>query len=202
MYIPRGPVLRRHVAGLLPYANQVVAIRTTGHRIKMWLEHAALIFNTLHTDAPHQMLTNECIPAFQFDTIFGLQYQIDPSSPPFERISEIQFEGAPVRPTQDFMLATTQFRAAGGGGYTPTPPAQVVTSGYHALHDALVDVLDTATRDPWEDRPAWRFAPLDCVEAVLLTHPDAIGHLRDISHLLPMPLGTTSDGFIQLRITL
>lgn len=82
VHIPKGPVLRRHIAGLNPFANQTVGIHITGTHLHNWLEHAALLFATLSNQENAQMLVDSNVPAFQFDTIFGLSYTIDPSAPP------------------------------------------------------------------------------------------------------------------------
>ena len=87
-----------------------------------WLEHAALLFNALRPNAPSQMLVDNDVPAFQFDTIFGLHYQIDPSAPPLKRISQLEFNGSPLRLDQEFILASNMFRASGGGGFLKIPP--------------------------------------------------------------------------------
>ena len=200
--IPEGPVLRRHVAGLTPFANQTIGIRVTGADLKHWLEHAALIFNRLSLGIVDQPLVNPEIPPFQFDTIFGLQYQIDPSAPPHQRIGQISHAGRSVTDEQMFILASNQFRVAGGGGYRPIPPDRIVACNTTALDEAIIATLRGSDRDPWEPLPPWRFAPLGGVTALIDTEPDAHFCLSDIAHLSPEPCGATPEGFRRLRIKL
>lgn len=202
IHIPAGPVLSRHIAGLNPFANQTVGIHTTGALLHQWLEHSALLFNTLRATQSEQLLANPDIPAFQFDTIFGLNYRIDPSAPGLSRISDIRYDGHPVTAKQEFILASNQFRASGGGGYAPTPPDRIVLRNTAPLHFRMIETLRAGGPPPWPDRAPWRFADLGGMTANILTHPDALGCIQDIAHLAPQPQGTTPRGFIRLSITL
>lgn len=202
IHIPAGPVLRRHIAGLDPFANQSVGIRITGSQLRDWLEHAALLFNRLDAAHPDQLLGNPDIPAFQFDTIFGLNYRIDPSAVPYARISDIRYCGTPVDAQQAFILATNQFRAAGGGGYAPTPAGRIVLRTTASPQENMIEILTSGCPAPWQDTPPWRFAPLDGVRAIIRTHPDAAKVLNDIAHLSPRIIGTTPQGFIRLQVKL
>lgn len=200
--IPKGPVYRRHIAGLNPFANQTVGIHTTGMRLKHWLEHAALLFNDVTRQKASRMLVNSDIPAFQFDTIFGLHYIIDPGQPPFSRISALEYGGQPLRMDQSFILATNQFRAAGGGGYGKSPERTIACRLSTPLQDSMIEALNSMHAPPWGDTQPWRFAPLGGVEVIILTHPQALNCVSTIAHLKPKPMGTTPDGFVRLSITL
>lgn len=200
--IPQGTVLKRHIAGLNPFENETVGIRITGASLLGWLEHAALLFNTLRVTSSEQMLINPDVPAFQSDAIFGLEAEIDPTAPPQERIVQMLYNKAPVDPEQEFILATSQFRVAGGGGYPPIPQAHVVTRSRAPLRDAVIRTLNDLQSAAYEDTGPWRFKSSIPVEAVFLTHPDALPRLGEISHLAPRLRGTTPNGFIRLSIKL
>ncbi len=201
-HVPSGPLLQRHIAGLVPFANQAVGIRVTGADLRRWLEHAALLFRTQSRDTPAQMLINTDVPAFQFDTVFGLNYDIDPSAPPFTRITELRHAGAPVAEEDTFILATNQFRAAGGGGYPQTATENIVAWGSKPLDAAMIDCLNSDVTCLWDELPAWRFRADGAIDTHILTHPDALDCLDDIAHLQPRLAGGTPEGFIKLAITL
>jgi len=202
IYVPKGDVLERHLAGLNPFANQVVGIHITGAQLRRWLEHSAALFNTLAPNQPEQMLVNADIPTFQFDTIFGLNYAIDPGAPPHARITDLRYAGLPVAKDQDFILATNQFRVAGGGGYAPTPAERVAVRVTTSIAAGMIEALASCTTLPWQNDPPWHFAPARETRAIILTHPDAMDCISEIAHLRPALKGTTPDGFIRLCVTL
>jgi 2',3'-cyclic-nucleotide 2'-phosphodiesterase/3'-nucleotidase len=202
IHVPKGPILRRHIAGLNPFADHTVGIQVTGSQLHDWLEHSALLFNTLDEGNTAQMLVNPDIPAFQFDTIFGLEYMINLAAPRYARISGLKYAGTPVEPRQEFILATSQFRAAGGGGYAPTKTENVLATCVTPLQGSMIEIAQTSAVDPWGEATPWRFAPFNGARAILLTHPDALNHLEEIAYFTPSLAGTTPDGFIQLSISL
>ena len=151
IHIPKGDVLARHMAGLNPFENHVVGLSITGAQLRRWLEHSALIFNTLTPAKPSQFLASPDIPALQFDTIFGLNYLIDPTQKPYARISALDYEGTPVLDDQQFILATNQFRASGGGGYLPTPNERIITTLDTPIERSMIEALQSGTSTPWSD---------------------------------------------------
>jgi len=202
IHVPKGPVLRRHIAGLNPFTNRAMGILIDGAGLKRWLDHAALLFNTLDPTLPDQTLVNPDIPAYQFDTIFGLKYTIDPGAPQGARIGDLTYAGAPLIPDQKFILATNHFRVSGGGRYDATPQERIVVHETASVETGMLETLHAATPPPWGDAPPWRFAPSNPVLATILTHPDALGCISDISYLNPILKGSTPDGFIRLSVTL
>ena len=202
IHIPEGPVLRRHIAGLTPFANQTVGIRITGKNLHTWLEHAALLFTTLSGQRQKEMLINSDVPSFQFDTIFGLNYEIDPSAPPYRRISNLEYNGVAITEDQPFILASNQFRATGGGGYPATPASEIACRVSTPLQDTMIEIMKEQEVEPWHTAAPWRFAPLGGIQAIILTHPDALEHVSDISDLQPKLEARTPDGFIRLSVTL
>lgn len=210
--LPAGQLERRHLAGLIPYANQVWAVKANGARISGWLERSALLFNVLRADMPDQMLVDPSVPGFRYDTIYGLTYQIDLTSPsrfdaagrPVDgakgRVSDIRWQGQPVAPDQDFLVAVTDHRAGGGGTFRPFEDEDIVVRDNAPLDQALIDYLaapDSAA--VWSAAP-WRFAPAPGISALLHTAPDALRCLSEIAHLRPEPCGMTADGFAGLRL--
>ena len=95
-------MLRRHIAGLAPFANQTIGIHVTGADLKNWLEQAAQIFIGLAPDHADQLLANPDIGSYQFDTIFGLHYEIDPFAPPHAGVTQTTHAVRPVAAAQGF----------------------------------------------------------------------------------------------------
>ena len=201
--IPKGPVFRRHIAGLNPYGNQIWALRMTGADLRASLENNASIFHTLQPDQPNQPLVNTQIPSFNFDTIYGVTYKIDPRQPVGHRITALQFDGKEIAPDDPFILATTQFRAAGGGGTIAADPDNIILRSPVNIADAHIDALAHPGDTVWSSQIPWSF---DCdnqtVQAMLKTSPAASRFLADIAHLKPRVHGQTADGFLDLGLTL
>ncbi len=209
-----GPLMRRHIAGLTPYANQIWAVRTRGARVIDWLERSALIFSTLTPENPDQPLIDVNIPGFRFDSIYGLTYDIDPSKPPAYdpsgrrlydgpgRISRVRWQGEPLEPDQEFLVATTDHRTGGGGALKPFADEDIAFRGHAPMDEGLVEYLRKPDcRQVRETRP-WRFRCATACSAILLTAPDALQHLEEISALSPENCGLSPEGFAQVRLHL
>ena len=200
--IPKGPVLRRHIAGLTPYANLIWAVRITGADLRRQLEKTVSIYHTLTLNNPHQLLIDPLVPTFNFDTLFGVTYRINPTRPPGHRICALRHNGQPVLPNDRFILATNQFRTAGGGGIAATSSDNIALRSGVNISGAVIDALAHPKDHVWAPHIPWSF---DCdgpVQATLPTAPAALAHLSDAAHLSPQHTGDTDPGFAKLRLTL
>lgn len=212
--LPAGQLERRHIAGLIPFANQVWAVKATGARIIGWLERSALIFNVLKHRNADQVLIDPQVPGFRYDAIYGLTYQIDLTARPrFDaagrpvegavgRVSDVLWQGQPIRPDQEFLVAVTDHRAGGGGTFRPFEEDDIVVRGHAPLKQALTHYLSSSGPEMALPAPPWRFAPAPGISAILYTAPDALNHLADIAGMRPEPCGFTQDGFARLRLHL
>ncbi|MEP2640316.1 5'-nucleotidase C-terminal domain-containing protein [Roseobacter sp.] len=212
--LPAGQLQRRHVAGLIPYANQVWAVTATGARIADWLERSALIFNVLHADTPDQLLVDPQVPGFRYDAIYGLTYDIDLTKPSrFDgagrtvkgragRVSQIMWNGRPLDPEQEFLVALTDHRAGGGGTFRPFEDDDIMVRNEAPLDQALMEYLSDPNAVLKQHPAPWRFVPCPGVSAILNTAPDALNHLEDLALMSPEPCGFTQDGFARLRLHL
>lgn len=207
-----GDLRERDLAALCPFPNAIRALRLTGAELAEWLEHSAGSFLQLPPGAQDAPLTDPGRPAYNFDLIAGLDYEIDLgqparydaegrlAAPGARRIRNLCFAGAPLDPAAEFVLATNSFRAAGGGGYPGSArPERLVLAAPTAVRSIVGAYL--ALEGPYRPEPGrgWRFAPMPGTTAVLPTGPAA----RD---LLPRPglqaLDLCADGFLRLRLTL
>ncbi len=200
--IPQGPVLRRHVAGLDPYLNEVWAQRVTGADLRRLLEHTSRIYAPLQPGAQAQRLVDARIPSFDFDTVYGLDYTVDPTRRVGQRVTRLHYGGQRVEDDQPFILATNQFRIAGGGGYSPACADQIMRCTPVSLTKALVDALNHPEDLAWPQPTPWRLACTGSTTAVLTTSPDATPFLHDLADLSPKPLGIDDAGFLEVQITL
>ncbi|MEM1073493.1 MAG: 5'-nucleotidase C-terminal domain-containing protein [Pseudomonadota bacterium] len=214
VFLEKGEIKRRHIAGMNPYANHIWAVRTTGHQLKDWLERSALIFNTLSSDDEDQLLINPSVPGFRFDAIYGLTYSIDPSQlPRFDtagrtlhdrpgRIADLKWQGRPVTDDQAFVVATTDHRAGGGGVFQPFPNQSLVVRGHAPLQEAVLKFLNNKGQQQATITEPWHFKAGLNRSAVLLTSPSADRFLHEIAHLRPETCGIDHDGFLRVRLHL
>lgn len=204
-----GDMLLRHAADLCVHPNTLDALRLTGAEVLGWLEHSARFFNRIHPDQPDQPLLNPLVPSFQFDTILGLTYQIDLSAAGAERgqprIVNACYQGQPIEKDRPFILATTNYRSSGSGGFFNGDPSRIVVKGERTSRDILIDYVSSgaAAKVPTTPvTPAWHFAALPGATVTFPTTPLALRHLADVPHLNLSPLCIDAEGFQIMRLSL
>lgn len=157
--IPQGPVTVRDIAGLYVYENTLVVIEVTGQQLKDALEHAARYFREYEPGKTAAELVDEKIPAYNFDIADGVTYRINLTKPRGQRIEALEFKGKQVEPTQKFRLATNNYRANGGGGYTMYKDAPVVYRSSEEIRELIIDWVERHKKIPTEPNDNWRIIP-------------------------------------------
>lgn len=212
--VPAGDLAIRNVADLYLYPNTIRALRITGAQLQDWLERSAGIFNRIIPGLPDQMLHDPAFPSHNFDVIHGVSYRIDPSQPSrydaeggalnpgARRIAELAFAGRPVDPAAEFILATNNYRAAGGGDFPGAKGDTIVFEAPDTNRDILLrHILGTGTITPPAER-VWGFAPLPGTSVLFDTGPRAAAYLGDLRGLAVEPAGDGPDGFARFRLRL
>lgn len=211
--VPVGDVAIKNVADLYLYPNTVRAVRVTGAQVKDWLERSAGMFNQVEpgsTDAP---LLNPNFPSYNFDVIDGVSYQIDLSqpskfdrdgaviNPDANRIVNLTYEGAPIDPAAEFIIATNNYRAGGGGSFPGTGDT-IVFEGPDTNRDVIVRyIVEQGTIDPKADFN-WRFAPLAGTSVIFETGPAGAKYAGSLDGMTLEEAGTNADGFALFRMML
>ncbi|MBN2629606.1 MAG: bifunctional 2',3'-cyclic-nucleotide 2'-phosphodiesterase/3'-nucleotidase [Rhodobacteraceae bacterium] len=207
-FIPAGDLLLRHAVDLYMHPNTVMALRLTGAALRIWLERSVQGFRRVMPGAADQPLINSDLPSFLFDTILGLTYEIDLSSPGADlggcRIRNLCWQGVPLDPAQDFILATNSYRGSGSGGFAPVDGASVVLADQVTNRDLLIRYLTDNRLDDscFTAPPAWRFRALPGTSVLFETSPLAAPFIADHPSLQMQPLGRTPNGFLQVRLLL
>ncbi|OSQ50804.1 bifunctional 2',3'-cyclic-nucleotide 2'-phosphodiesterase/3'-nucleotidase [Marivita geojedonensis] len=211
--VPVGDVAIKNVADLYLYPNTVRAVRVTGAQVKDWLERSAGMFNQVEpgsTDAP---LLNPNFPSYNFDVIDGVSYQIDLSqpskfdrdgaviNPDANRIVNLTYDGAPIDPAAEFIIATNNYRAGGGGSFPGTGDT-IVFEGPDTNRDVIVRyIVEQGTVDPKADFN-WRFAPMANTSVIFETGPAGAKYAGTLEGMTLEEAGTNADGFALFRMTL
>ena len=212
--VPVGDVAIKNVADLYLYPNTVRAVKITGAEVKTWLERSAGMFNQVEPGAQDAVLLNPDFPSYNFDVIDGVTYQIDLSQPPMfdregavinadtNRIVDLMFDGAPIDPAQEFIVATNNYRASGGGSFPGADGSTIVFEGPDTNRDVIVRyIVDKGTVSPRADAN-WSFVPMDGTSVIFETGPAGAAYADSLEGMTLEAAGTSDTGFAQFRILL
>ncbi|MEG1324331.1 MAG: 5'-nucleotidase C-terminal domain-containing protein, partial [Janthinobacterium sp.] len=100
--------------------NNLQAVKIKGADLKAWLETSAKQFAQIDPSATaEQDLVPSYGTIYNYDVFYAennaLTYQIDVTKKPGSRIVNLTYKGAPVADGDDFIVATNDYRAGGGG---------------------------------------------------------------------------------------
>lgn len=210
--IPAGPLRRGQIAEMHVFPNAIWGVPITGAELRLWLEKAAVAF-ARPEDRPTFGLLCPTVPAFDFDMMFGVTYEINPLMPArynrngqtinsdAKRIENLRFNGAPIKDTDRFLVASSSYRACGGGQFPMLTPAREMLRADLPASRVMQDyVASGATPDA---PPPWQFAEAARgTKTWFDTGPGALAHLEDIAHLSPRAAAETDAGFMRIEITL
>ncbi|WP_343116579.1 bifunctional 2',3'-cyclic-nucleotide 2'-phosphodiesterase/3'-nucleotidase [Ostreiculturibacter nitratireducens] len=212
--VPAGDVAIKNVADLYLYPNTIRAVKVTGAQLKDWLERSAGMFNQITPGEADQVLLNPDFPSYNFDVIDGVTYEIDLSqpskygpkgedlNPDANRIVNLEFEGEPVDPAAEFVIATNNYRASGGGDFPGAKGDTIIFEGPDTNRDIIVRyIVEQGTINPSADAN-WRFAPMPGTSVLFDTGPKAMDYLVDVKGVKIEPAGDGPDGFARFRIAL
>ncbi len=164
-----GPITVARLAALYPYDNTLRAVRITGAQLRDYLEQSARYFQRRADGA---VGIDPAFPGYNYDIVGGVDYTIDVSRPPGERITTLTYDGKPVAPADTFTMALNNYRQTGGGGYAMLRGAPVVYDRQQEIRQLLIDeVRRKGSLVPADYfHPHWRIVPPGAIGG-LLTSP-------------------------------
>ncbi|MFT6648669.1 bifunctional 2',3'-cyclic-nucleotide 2'-phosphodiesterase/3'-nucleotidase [Pseudophaeobacter arcticus] len=212
--VPKGDVAIKNVSDLYLYPNTARAVLVSGAQVKDWLERSAGMFNQVEPGKADQLLLNPDFPSYNFDVMDGVRYQIDLSqpskfsstgvleNPEANRIVNLTFNGAPIDPEAQFIVATNNYRASGGGDFPGAKGDSIVFEGPDTNRDVIVRyIVEKGTISPRADAN-WSFAPLPGTSVLFDTGPKASAYAGDVEGVAISAAGEGPDGFARFRIDL
>ncbi|WP_317205017.1 bifunctional 2',3'-cyclic-nucleotide 2'-phosphodiesterase/3'-nucleotidase [Janthinobacterium sp.] len=164
--VKAGALALNNAADLYLYPNALYGVKLNGAELKAWLERAAERFNTIDpARAAEQELVNSAHPSYNFDapSSADISYQIDVTRAPGRRIVALLYRGQPVGAAQQFLVATNNYRASGGGNFPGLDGSKTVLAAPDDNRAVLIAYIAAAgqlTRARNGSARSWRFAPV------------------------------------------
>ncbi len=164
--VPAGSLALNNAADLYLYPNALYAVKVNGAELKAWLERSATRFNTIDPGKTEpQELINPAYPTYNFDAMTSndVSYEIDLAQAAGNRIVRLQYRGKPVDASSDFLVATNNYRASGGGAFPGLDGSKTVLASPDTNRDVLISFIKKTrklTRVDHGQQRSWRFAKL------------------------------------------
>ncbi len=158
--ITGGQVTVRNVYSLYTYENTLAVIEITGRQVKEALEHSAkyyLPFEPGKTVAEH---ANPRAPGYNFDTVEGVEYEIDLRRPVGDRIVRLTRNGQPLDLEAKYRVALNSYRKNGGGGYKMFRDAAQIGTDSREIRELILEWVERHGEVPAAPTGNWRFTPL------------------------------------------
>jgi 2',3'-cyclic-nucleotide 2'-phosphodiesterase/3'-nucleotidase len=155
--------------------NNVQAGQIKGSDLKNWLETSAKQFAQIN---PASTAEQDLVPSYStiynYDVFYAennaLTYQIDVTQPVGSRIVNLMYAGAAVDPNADFIVATNDYRAGGGGNFPGIDGSKTIIKSPDANQTVVSNYLrkiKTVTR-AGNDTPSWSFVKTTIAGPVVL----------------------------------
>ena len=109
--VPPGPLSRRDVVAMLPFANVIVSVEVTGRALRTALEQGA---------------ARREREGGGFLQVSGLTLTLDSARPAGQRVVAVEVGGAPLDPERRYRIAVADYVANGGDGITAFRDGQMV----------------------------------------------------------------------------
>ncbi|WP_242247061.1 bifunctional 2',3'-cyclic-nucleotide 2'-phosphodiesterase/3'-nucleotidase [Bacillus cereus group sp. BfR-BA-01523] len=190
--IPAGTLAIKNVADLYVYPNTLYAVKVSGAQVKEWLEMSAGQFNQIDSKkTEEQPLVNIGYPTYNFDVLDGLKYEIDVTQPAkydkdgkvvnetTNRIVNMTYEGKPVADTQEFIVATNNYRGS-SKTFPGVSKGEVVYQSQDETRQIIVKYMqETPVIDPAADQN-WAFKPIiaDKLNTTFDSSPNAQKYIK------------------------
>ncbi|WP_186023577.1 bifunctional 2',3'-cyclic-nucleotide 2'-phosphodiesterase/3'-nucleotidase [Burkholderia gladioli] len=160
-----GGLAINNAADLYLYPNTVYAVKISGGDLKAWLETAAKRFNTIDPNAATVQQLVSSFPGYNFDMFTSpeLSYEIDITQPVGSRIRKLLYKGAALDANAQFIVATNNYRASGGGNFPGLDGSKTIFASPDANRDVLIAYIKKRgklTRATDGAARSWRFTRL------------------------------------------
>ncbi|WP_050919178.1 2',3'-cyclic-nucleotide 2'-phosphodiesterase [Vibrio campbellii] len=175
--VESGQLTFRNAADLYLYPNTLVAMKVKGKEVHEWLECSAGQFNHIDVNStkPQSLINWDSFRTYNFDVMDGVNYQIDVTqlpkydadckviNPDSQRIVNLTYNGKPVDPKQDFIIATNNYRAY-SATFPGTGPDFIAFDAPDENRSVVAAYISRISKEQGEVTPSadnnWSFAPI------------------------------------------
>lgn len=222
--VNKGELTFRNAADLYLYPNTLVVVKVTGEQLKEWLECSAGMFHQIDptSDKPQPLLDWEGFRTYNFDVIDGVHYEYDITkparydgeckliNPESHRVVNLTYQGKPVDPKAEFLIATNNYRAY-GNKFPGTGDQYIVYASPDENRQILADYIKATSEKEGSVNPSadknWRFVPIkgnDKLDVRFETSPSeqAAQFIQEKAQYPMKQIGTDEVGFAVYQIDL
>ncbi|AMM82113.1 2',3'-cyclic-nucleotide 2'-phosphodiesterase [Pasteurella multocida subsp. multocida PMTB2.1] len=175
--VDKGELTFRNAADLYLYPNTLVIVKVSGAELKEWLECSAGMFKQIDpsNEQPQSLLDWTGFRTYNFDVIDGVQYQFDITKPArydgycklinaqSERVINLTYQGKPVDPKAEFLIATNNYRAY-SAKFPGTGDSHIVFAAPDENRQILANYISSESKTHGHVNPSadknWRIAPI------------------------------------------
>ena len=222
--VNKGELTFRNAADLYLYPNTLVVVKVSGEQLKEWLECSAGMFKKIEpaSDKPQSLLDWEGFRTYNFDVIDGVNYEYDLTQPPrydgecklinpdAHRVVNLTYQGKPVDPKAEFLIATNNYRAY-GNKFPGTGDKHIVYASPDENRQVLADYIKATSEKDGAVNPRadknWRFVPIkgnDKLDVRFETSPSeqTAQFIKENAQYPMKQVGTDEVGFAVYQIDL
>lgn len=158
--IKQGQVKISDVYAVVPFDNYIVAIKLTGQQIRDTLEHGVSAVEDEEG---------------RFPQVSGLTFTYDPKAKKGSRVKEVFIRGTPLVAEKEYTVATNDFLAAGGDGYTAFGDSVKSSHDYAVIGGAM-----KGEKLVYSDSGRWvRDVVIDYIKAHQTISPQVEGRIKE-----------------------
>lgn len=222
--VNKGELTFRNAADLYLYPNTLVVVKVTGEQLKEWLECSAGMFKQIdpRSDKSQSLIDWEGFRTYNFDVIDGVNYEYDLTkparydgeckliNPESHRVVNLTYQGKPVDPKAEFLIATNNYRAY-GNKFPGTGDQHIVYASPDENRQILADYIKVTSEKEGSVNPSadknWRFTPIkgnDKLDVRFETSPSeqAAKFIAEKAQYPMKQVGTDEIGFAVYQIDL
>ena len=222
--VNKGELTFRNAADLYLSQNTLVVVKISGEQLKEWLDCSAGMFKQIDptSDKPQSLLDWEGFRTYNFDVIDGVNYEYDLTQPPrydgecklinpnAHRVVNLTYQGKPVDPKAEFLIATNNYRAY-GNKFPGTGDKHIVYASPDENRQVLADYIKATSEKDGAVNPRadknWRFVPIkgnDKLDVRFETSPSeqAAQFIKENAQYPMKQVGTDEVGFAVYQIDL